>query len=105
MSQDNFKEKIKSQLDFLGSIKSKNMFGTSAFSKEGIFFASIEKKKLYFKVDENTVQDFEKYGMPSLNKHRKSLDYYQVPDEIITNQKLFQDWATKALKSAINKKK
>lgn len=105
MSKENFKDKIKSKLDFLGSVQSKNMFGTSAFSQEGVFFASIEKDKLYFKVDDNTVKDFESYSMPPLFKHGKSMDYYEVPDEIISNQELFQDWATKALNSAIKKKK
>ena len=105
MTEDNFKDKIKSQLEFLGSIKSKNMFGTMAFSQEGIFFASIESGKLYFKVDETTVKEFESYNMPPLTKHGKSLDYYQVPEKILSNTASFQDWTKKAVKSAMKNKK
>ena len=103
MSNNKFVEEIKSRLEFLGPITSRNMFGTIAFALDGTYFSSISKGKLYLKVDENSIKDFESYNMPPFTTRGKSLDYYQIPLEIFDDVDLFQKWINKALAAAVAK--
>ena len=82
-----------------------NMFGTIAFVRDGVFFGSISKGTLYFKTDETSLKQYEKYNMTPFSTRGISMDYFEVPQEILTNDKLFQEWAEIALNAAIKKKK
>ncbi len=104
MSKNEYVDEIRDRLGFLGPITTKNMFGTIAFVREGLFFGSISKGKLYFKTDNTSVKLFKKYKMAPFTTRGKSLDYYEVPGEIIENDQLFQEWASTALNAAIKKK-
>jgi len=105
LSDVEYGEKIKERLQFLDPITTRNMFGTIAFIREGIFFGSISKGKLYFKTDESSVKQYKKYNMPPFTTRGKSMDYFEVPQEILDNDELFQNWAGTALNVAIKKKK
>ncbi|MCE7734833.1 MAG: TfoX/Sxy family protein [Candidatus Heimdallarchaeota archaeon] len=105
MSKNEYAEEIREKLGFLGPITTKNMFGTIAFVRDGVFFGSISKGTLYFKTDETSIKQYEKYNMTPFSTRGISMDYFEVPQEILTNDKLFQEWAEIALNAAIKKKK
>lgn len=105
MSDVEYGNQIRQRLQFLGTITTKNMFGTIAFVRDGVFFGSISKGKLYFKTDEISVKQYEKYDMTPFTTRGKSMDYFEVPKEILHDDPLFQKWAETALNAAIKKKK
>ncbi|MHA2098204.1 MAG: TfoX/Sxy family protein [Candidatus Kariarchaeaceae archaeon] len=105
MSGNNFVEEIKSKLEFLGPIATKNMFGTIAFVRDGVFFGSISKDKLYFKVDDDSVKQYEDYGMQPFTTRGKSMDYFEIPPEILDDISEFKIWAKRALDTATYMKK
>lgn len=104
MSKNEYVDEIRDRLGFLGTITTKNMFGTIAFVRDGIFFGSISKGKLYFKTDGTSVKQYEEFNMTPFSTRGKSLDYFEVPQEILNNEKLFQEWAETALNAAMKKK-
>ncbi|OLS21466.1 MAG: hypothetical protein HeimC2_33580 [Candidatus Heimdallarchaeota archaeon LC_2] len=105
MANDKFEEEIKSKLEYLGIITTRNMFGTMAFAQDGVYFASISKGKLYLKVNEISIIDFESYNMRAFTTRGKSLNYFEIPLEILGDEDLFQKWTNRALKAAIDKNK
>lgn len=104
MSKNDYAKEIRDRLWFLGPITTKNMFGTIAFVREGVFFGSISKGKLYFKIDKTSMKQYDEYGMGPFSTRRKSLDYFEVPQEILNDNQLFQEWAKTALNAALKKK-
>ncbi len=99
-------EYVMDQLDSMGPITSKNMFGGAGIYHDDIFFALIANDTLYFKVDDSNRPDYEAAAMvpfkPRVNKPY-TMQYYQVPIDILENDEKLKVWAYKALDVAILK--
>ncbi len=90
------------QLECLGSVHSRRMFGGAGLYFEDLFFAVVADDVLYFKVDDTNRQDYEEASMeafrPFPEKDKSAvMGYYQVPIDVLENRDLLHDWAQKAL--------
>lgn len=94
------------QLAPFAQVTSRRMFGGAGLYADGLFFALIAQEELYFKVDDSNREDYlargyqpfqpfpDKPDMPSMN-------YYQVPVDVLEDPDELQQWARKALAVAV----
>ena len=99
MSDTSFKDFILDQLESLGDIRIRAMFGGYGIYQGDIFFGIIHKDRLYFKTDENTRQDYLEQGMKPFQPNSKQTlkTYYEVPAEIIEDSEELTVWAKRAV--------
>ena len=96
------------QLEYLGPVQSKRMFGGAGLYFEGLFFAIVADDVLYFKVDDSNRSDYETEGMEAFQPFPEKssvMGYYQVPIEVLENKSTLRDWAGKAAGVAESKAK
>jgi DNA transformation protein and related proteins len=95
------------QLDGLGSVEARSMFGGAGFYCDGTFFGIIYKERLYFRVSAETIAEYKQRKMkpfrPFEGKKGSSKNYYQVPVEILESPHDLVAWAKKAVKAAEDK--
>ncbi len=97
---DEYMTYVIDQLDAVGPVQARRMFGGAGLYLDGLFFALIADDVLYFKVDDSNRPDFEDAGMgPFRPFPDKSyvMQYYEVPIEVLENRDNLRDWAKKAL--------
>ena len=96
------------QLDSLGPVRYKRMFGGAGLYFEDLFFGLVADDVLYFKVDESNRADYEAEGMgpfkPFPDK-KEVMQYYEVPIDVLENKEALRDWAEKAVRVAERKVK
>ncbi len=95
------------QLECVGPVVPKRMFGGVGLYLDGLFFALIADDILRFKVDESNKKDFESRGMEAFRPYRHkstTMQYYEVPIEVLEDQEGLRSWAEKALAVARRKK-
>lgn len=96
------------QLSDLGEVTYKKMFGGVGLYHLGKFFALIADDVLYFKVDDDNRGDFEANGMepfkPFADKPQ-TMQYYEVPIDILESREKLRTWAQKAYAAAVRKSK
>ena len=96
------------QLECLGPVQFKRMFGGAGLYFECLFFALIADDVLYFKVDDSNRADYEAAGtgpfQPDPDK-KIVMQYYEVPIDVLENRNTLRDWADKAVRVAEGKKK
>jgi len=84
-------------------IRGRSMFGGVGVYAGERFFALIDDDTLYFKVDDTTRPDFESRGMgpfrPS-GEGGETMQYYQVPEEVLEDPAELAAWAGKAVEVA-----
>ncbi len=104
MKDESFKEFILDQLDRLGHVDCRAMFGGHGLYRNGIFFGIISKSRLYFKTCETTLPGYRERGMqpfrPSAKQTLKT--YYEVPVEVVEDEDLLAEWARDAEASKRN---
>lgn len=86
----------------------KRMFGGVGLYADGIFFALIDDDTLYLKVDDANRQDFEAAGMDAFRPYpdkTRSMQYYQVPIEIIEDRDELFNWSMKSVEAALKASK
>ena len=96
------------QLECVGSVAPQRMFGGVGLYLDGLFFALIADNILRFKVDESNKKKFESRGMEAFHPYRHkstTMQYYEVPIEVLEDQEILRIWAEKALAVASRKKK
>jgi len=95
------------QLDCIGPVRARKMFGGAGLYFDDLFFALVADDVLYFKVDDSNRPDYEAAGMnpfkPFPDKSNV-MQYYEVPIEALENRETLRDWAQKAIDVARRKK-
>lgn len=94
------------QLECVGTVQSRRMFGGAGFYCNGLFFALVADDVLYFKVDDSNRPDYESAGMEAFRPFPDKpnvMQYYEVPIEALENRDVLYDWARKALDVAKRK--
>lgn len=95
------------QLDLLGRVVTRRMFGGVGLYRDGTFFALIDDDVVYFKVDDRTRADYEARRCRPFQYSKAgtgqviSMSYYQVPAEVLEDAETLALWARKALASAM----
>ena len=94
------------QLEYVGPARARRMFGGAGLYLDGLFFAILANDTLYFKVDDVNRPDYEALGMcpfrPDFEKSY-SMQYCEVPPDVLEDRGELRLWANKALDAATRK--
>ena len=92
------------QLDELGDVTPKSMFGGVGLYHRGVFFGLLARDTLFFKTDDRTRAEYLRAGMksfkPYLDKPGRSTSYYAVPLDVLESAFELTAWAQKAVDAA-----
>ncbi len=87
-------DEVMEQLAPLGDVTSKRMFGAHGVFEAGDMFALISRDdRLYFKVDETNLPDYETAG----SERFKPMPYYEVPEAVFDDPDQLAEWATTSI--------
>lgn len=88
----------------LGKMRQRKMFGGVYIYCDDLFIATVHDAKLYFKANANTAPDFVARGLPIFSYPKQggiaTLQYYQAPEEVFSDDKAMLFWARKSLLAA-----
>jgi DNA transformation protein len=98
-----FKTFVIDQLDDLDDVVSRAMFGGVGLYQRGVFFGIIARDRLYLKVDDVNRPDYERRGSRPFKPYPDragTMQYYEVPVEILESGLELTVWARKAVAAA-----
>jgi DNA transformation protein and related proteins len=85
----------------------KRMFGAVGLYATDLFFAIVDDDVFYLKVDDTTRPEYEARGMPPFRPFElhASMNYSQLPEEILEERETLQLWTARALDVARSAKR
>jgi DNA transformation protein and related proteins len=99
-----FRRFVVDQLEELGDVTARSMFGGVGLYHRGVFFGIIAGDVLYLKVDDSNRGDYMRAGMKPFKPypHRSgTLRYYAVPVDMLERGLELSQWARRAVAVAI----
>ncbi len=107
---DDYITYVLDQLNGLGNLRVKRMFGGAGIYCDDLFFAILADDELYFKVNDRNRIDFERRSLKPFtykmkNGRSATMSYYPVPSDVLENTEQLNTWAHKALDAAQRGKK
>jgi DNA transformation protein len=106
---DGFKSFVLDQLEELGDVTPRSMFGGVGLYHRGVFFGLLARDTLYLKVGAGSLADYERAGMkpfrPYPGRQTGTTRYYSVPLEVLESPIDLAAWARKAIAAAADTKK
>lgn len=94
-------EYVLEQLAPLGRVRARGMFGGHGLYCDELFFALVASDMLYFKVDDANRAMFEAHGkgpfVPFTDKPDLTMQYYEVPADVIEDPEELASWARAAV--------
>jgi DNA transformation protein len=103
---DEYLEFVLDQLEGLGAVFSRRMFGGVGLYFDDLFFGLIDDDSLYFKVDEITRERYEQVGSKPFRPYGEdsySMSYFRVPAAILEDRDQLAGWAREAVEEASRK--
>jgi len=100
---EGYREYVMGRLERVGQVTARNMFGGVGIYFEGLFCALIAENVLYFKVDDANRLDYEVEGMGPFRSGGQTMQFYEVPEEVLDDDEKLRLWADKALDVARRK--
>jgi DNA transformation protein len=97
---DGFRSFILDQLDELGDVTPKSMFGGVGLYHRGVFFGILARDTLYLKVGDPNRADYERAKMKPFKPYPNrsgTMKYYAVPLEVLESPIELAAWARKAI--------
>src|SRR5262245_22935147 len=100
---DDFQRYVLEQLAELRGVTTRRMFGGVGLYHDSLFFALIDDDVLYFKVDASNREDYVGRGMKPFCPFpgQASMNYYQVPVEVLEEAVDLAAWARKSCDVAL----
>lgn len=98
--RDGFKSFVLDQLEELGGVVPRSMFGGIGLYRGAAFFGIIAGDVLYLKVDAGNRPDYERAGMRPFKPYPDragTMQYYSVPVEVLESSIDLAAWARKAV--------
>ena len=97
--QDSFAAFVRDQLQELGGVRLRRMFGGHGLYCRPTFFGILHNARLYFKTDDTTRHDYRAHGMEAFrpNAAQTLASYYEVPPEVLEDTETLIGWARGAL--------
>jgi DNA transformation protein len=98
-----FQDYVLEQLADVGAIMPKKMFGGVGVYYRKLFFGILHNNNFYLKVDDLNRKDYEKEGMSAFKPFKDrpmTMQYYEVPVEILENKNQLKVWAQQAIEVA-----
>ena len=96
---------ILEQLEGLGGVTARRMFGGVGLYSGELFFGLIDDDTLFFKTDESNAAEYQARNMPRFmppsDRPMGPMGYHQVPADIIEDAELLVAWARKAIAVAL----
>ncbi len=96
---DEYLDFVLDQLDSVGTVVWKRMFGGVGLYLDGLFFAIIENDTLRFKVDVSNRAVYEDAGMGPFRPYKDkghTMNFYEVPVEVLEERQELAVWARDA---------
>jgi len=103
-----FREFVLEQLRPLQNVSSRPMFGGVGIYADELFFAIIADDVVYLKVDDKNRGDYEVAGKQPFKPfpdRPSSMNYYELPVEVLEDPEQLLDWSRKAVEAAARSKK
>lgn len=102
MSEDSFRRFVVDQLDRLGEVRARAMFGGHGLYHRDVFFGIIHGGRLYLKTDEESKGVYLERGMkPFRPTQRQTLrTYYEVPADVLEDDEALVEWARASLRAS-----
>ena len=103
---EGFSQYVQEQLERVMPVTLRRMFGGIGIYSRGFFFALMDNDTLFLKVDGTSRADFEERGMGPFRPFgddRMSMQYYEVPAEILEDAELLRSWVRKSVSAAMRK--
>jgi DNA transformation protein and related proteins len=100
---DGFRSFVLDQLEELGDVTARAMFGGVGLYRSGVFFGLIARDTLYLKVDDGNRGDYLRAGMKPFTPYPDrpgTMKYYAVPIEVVESAPELAAWARKAIDAA-----
>ena len=100
---DAFKTFVLDQLDELGEVTPRAMFGGVGLYHQAVFFGILARDRLYLKVDDGNRADYERERMPAFTPYADrsgTMQYYAVPLDVLESRRDLAVWARKAVDAA-----
>src|SRR2546427_13080586 len=97
---DGFKTFVLDQLEELGDVMPKSMFGGVGLYHRGVFFGILARDTLYLKVGDANRADYERAKMKPFKPYRDrsgTIKYRAVPLEVLESPIELAAWARKAI--------
>ncbi len=101
-----FVDYVLEQLQPLGGITHRRMFGGVGLSRHDLFFALIAQDNLYLKVDDANRADFEAAGCEPFKPFGgdKAMSYWSAPLDALEDPDLLAEWASRGIEAAAREK-
>jgi DNA transformation protein len=103
--QEQFLAYVLEQLDGLGRVSTRRMFGGVGLYSGGLFFGLIDDDTLFFKTDASNYAEYQARRMPRFmppaNRPLGPTGYHQVPADIIEEGESLVSWGRKAVAVAL----
>ena len=97
---DGFRSFVLDQLEELGNVTPKSMFGGVGLYRDGLFFGIIAGDVLYLKADDRTRVTFERAGSTPFKPYPDragTMQYYSVPIGVVESPPELARWARDAV--------
>ena len=103
LDTDSFRDFIQDQLQELGGVGFRRMFGGYGLYRGGVFFGILHKDRLYFHTDDTSRQAYVDHGMQPFRPNMKQTlkNYYEVPPEIVEDSETLVAWAREAMQRRV----
>lgn len=102
VNSEGFVEFVLEQLQDLGPLSARKMFGGHGVYRDAVFFAIVYDDRLYLKTDDTGRAWFEERGMGPFepNERQRFESYYEVPADTLENRAELTEVATAAIRAA-----
>jgi DNA transformation protein len=105
VASDSFAEFLREQLDPLGRVTTRRMFGKTGVFCDGLMFGMVTDNMLYLRVDDHNRAAFkEAQSFPPLNYEKKGctidLSFWRAPERLFDEPDELLMWAQVALAAA-----
>jgi DNA transformation protein len=105
-----FIEYVMEQLEALGSVRAKKMFGGLGLFSDDLMFAIVVDNTLYLKVDAESRPEYESMALePFAYQRNQKLvtlrSFYAAPADSLDDTELLCRWATRAIEAAASQRR
>jgi DNA transformation protein len=100
---DAFRSYVLDQLEELGEVVPKSMFGGVGLYHRGVFFGILARDRLYLKVDARNLPDYRQAGSRPFTPfpgRAGSMKYYEVPLAVLESSTELAAWARRSIAAA-----
>jgi DNA transformation protein len=97
---DGFRSFVLDQLEELGDVTPKSMFGGVGLYHRGVFFGILARDTLYLKVGDSNLADYERARMKPFKPYPNrggTMKYYAVPLDVLESPIELVAWTRKAI--------